>query len=292
MNAKYFTLSLLASAMFAGMGVTPAMAQSTPRVDQSQAEISARIQQGITSGHITAQESPALIARERELARQEARVKADGRATPLERQRLREDLAALRAEVEEKMNNRVVAIPARTPVGANNTPGIDQSQAAISARIQQGITSGHITAQEAPALMQRERELVRQEARIKADGRATPAERERLRDDLAALRAEVERKMANNVVATPPAAQTPGIDNTGAQIHARIEQGIDSGRISRRESRILFQRERDIERREVRFKADGVVNSRERRQLQRELSSLSQDVERMIANDRRDRNRY
>ena len=58
MKSKIFTTSLLASALFAGLGMAPAMAQntSTPQVDRAQQAISARIQQGLNSGHITPSE--------------------------------------------------------------------------------------------------------------------------------------------------------------------------------------------------------------------------------------------
>jgi hypothetical protein len=166
-----------------------------------------------------------------------------------------------------------------------NTPGIDRAQDNIHARIQQGIASGHITQQEAQVLYQREREIQMRESRIKRDGSATPQERQQLRQDLEDMRAEVERKISNPRVAAAQAANTPGIDNRAERIHARIEQGVDSGHITRGEARRLFQRERDIERRETRFKSDGVVTRDERRQLQNQLAVLNKDVERMMAND-------
>ncbi|MES2535238.1 MAG: hypothetical protein V4632_05125 [Pseudomonadota bacterium] len=167
-----------------------------------------------------------------------------------------------------------------------NTPGIDRAQDNIHARIQQGIASGHITQQEAQVLYQREREIQMREMRIKRDGSATPQERQQLRQDLEDMRAEVERKMSNPRVAGGQGTNTPGIDNRADQIHARIEQGIDSGHITRGEARRLFQREREIERRERRFKSDGVVTRDERRQLRDQLTLLQDDVERMMANDR------
>jgi hypothetical protein len=167
-----------------------------------------------------------------------------------------------------------------------NTPGIDRAQDEIHARIQQGIASGHITQQEAQTLYQREREIQMREMRMKRDGDASPQERQLIRQDLEAMRAEVDRKLSNPRVVGGGSVNTPGIDYRTDQIHARIEQGIDSGHITRGEARRLFQRERDIERREARFKSDGVVTRSERRQLQDQVALLRNDVERMMSNDR------
>ena len=173
--------------------------------------------------------------------------------------------------------------------GNNNTPGIDQSQQSISARIQQGLASGHITPSEAQALYRRDREIEAREMRYKANGSANPQERQQLRADLGALSADVERMMANNVYNAPPVAggNTNGIDRLEYRISQRIDEGVRAGRITQREARRLHSRERVIERHELSFKADGVVTQQERRQLRSELTALRDEVERMMRNDRR-----
>ncbi len=193
MKSKLFTASLLASALFAGLGVSPVMAQgtSTPGVDRSQQEISARIQQGMASGHITPSEAQALLRRDREIEIRESRFKSDGAATPQERQQLRQDLEGLRVEVERLIANRDVVRP-----GA--TPGIDNLEFRISERIDEGVRSGRITQREARRLHSREREIQRHEARFKSDGVVTQNERRQLRSELMALRDEVERMMRND----------------------------------------------------------------------------------------------
>jgi multidrug resistance efflux pump len=59
------------------------------------------------------------------------------------------------------------------------------------------VRSGRINKREASKLHQREREIARHEARAKANGVVTPQEREQLRNELAALNAEVDRMMRN-----------------------------------------------------------------------------------------------
>ena len=196
MKSKFLTVSLLASALFAGLGLAPAMAQSThtPGIDQAQQAISARIQQGLASGHITPSEAQVLYRRDQEIAVREARFKSNGVATPQERQQLRADLDGLSAEVERMMANRDVARPGNN---AGHTPGIDNREREISQRIDEGVRTGRITQREAARLHQRERRIERHEAQFRSDGVVTSQERRQLRNELTALRDEVERMMNN-----------------------------------------------------------------------------------------------
>jgi hypothetical protein len=197
MKSKFFTTSLLASALFLGLGLAPVMAQgtSTPAIDRTQQAISARIQQGLASGHITPSEARELLRRDREIDLRESRFKANGTASPQERQQLRADLAALGAEVERlMMNNDYVQPPGNS---ASTTPGIDKRQLNISARIDEGVRSGRINQREARRLHKRERAIARHEAAYKRDGVVTPQERRQLRDELARLNADLARMMRN-----------------------------------------------------------------------------------------------
>ena len=178
----------------------------------------------------------------------------------------------------------LAAVPAMAQ--GNYTPGIDQSQQAVSARIQQGMQSGHITPSEARDLYARDRDIGNREARYKSDGNVTQQERQQLRADMSGLSAEVERLIANNAVVGRSGA-TPGIDNREYQINQRIDEGVRTGRISQREAAKLQNRSRQIARHEASFKADGVLTQQERRQLRDELAELRERVERKMQNGRR-----
>ncbi len=169
---------------------------------------------------------------------------------------------------------------------STHTPRIDRAQQAIGARIQQGLASGHITPTEARELYRRDREIEMREIQMKSNGNASPQERQRLRADLEGLADEVERMMANSDVVRQGRDNTPGIDNRQADISERIDEGVRSGYISRRDARRLERRERGIARQEARFKRDGVVTPQERRQLREELNALRDDVERLLQGER------
>ncbi|MBB1076884.1 hypothetical protein HUU62_20995 [Rhodoferax sp. 4810] len=198
MKSKIFTTSLLASALFLGLGLAPVMAQgtNTPALDRAQQAISARIQQGMASGHITPAEARELLRRDREIDLRESRFKANGTATPQERQQLRADVDSLGNEVERlMMNNSYVQPPANN---AGTTPAIDNRQDNISQRIDEGVRSGRITQLEARRLQRSERNIARHEAVYKRDGVVTPQERRQLRNELVQLNFEVERMMRND----------------------------------------------------------------------------------------------
>ena len=166
----------------------------------------------------------------------------------------------------------------------NFTPGIDQAQQDIGARIQQGLQAGRITPSEAQILYRRDRDIQAREAQFKANGSTTPQERQALRTELGNLNADVERMISNNSNVNSNAARTPDVDNRQENLSQRIDRGVRSGRISQREARRLHMRERTIAQHEARFKSDGVVTGQERRQLRDELSALNRDLERMLNN--------
>ena len=204
MKSKIFTASVLASALFAGLAAAPAMAQGsytpgmaqgtyTPGIDNAQQAVHARIQQGLQSGQITPSEAQILYRRDRDIQNREAFFKSDGRATPQERQQLRADMAELSAEVERMIANRDVVGQRGQGGQYNATPGIDNSQLEISQRIEEGLRTGRISQREARMLHRQERAIERHEAAFKSDGVVTPQERRQLRNELNALRDQVER---------------------------------------------------------------------------------------------------
>jgi hypothetical protein len=167
-----------------------------------------------------------------------------------------------------------------------NTPGIDLAQHEIRASIEQGLASGQITPQEAQTLYRREREIQLREIRMKRDGAATAQERRQLREDLDDMRAEVATKLANRQIVVRQTSLTPGIDKAQYLIRARIEQGIRTGHITRREAERLYASERALHRSEAAFKSDGHMSRAERQQLRDQVAMLNQDVDRMMSNGR------
>jgi hypothetical protein len=88
-----------------------------------------------------------------------------------------------------------------------------------------------------------------------------------------------------HVVYAPDAVRTPGVDNAQQAVSERIRQGLQSGRITPSEARLLYRRDSDIQNREAAYKSDGRVTPQERQQLRNDMAQLSAEVERAINNN-------
>jgi hypothetical protein len=83
--------------------------------------------------------------------------------------------------MKKSMVFAVLAILGSAPILANDsTPNLDKREANQHARIHQGVESGSLTKPEARRLREGEARLKYNEAKAKADGTVTPAERAKL----------------------------------------------------------------------------------------------------------------
>ena len=80
-------------------------------------------------------------------------------------------------------------------------------------------------------------------------------------------------------------ATTPRVDQREANQQARIEAGVASGQLSRREARGLEREQAQIRAAERQAKADGVVTPRERRQLERMQAQASANIRSALHED-------
>jgi hypothetical protein len=77
--------------------------------------------------------------------------------------------------------------------------------------------------------------------------------------------------------ASAPAA-TPGIDTRQANQEKRIDQGIASGELNKREARRLERQQSAINRAEDKAKADGTVTKAERARLHKAQNQTSKNI--------------
>jgi len=75
-------------------------------------------------------------------------------------------------------------------------------------------------------------------------------------------------------------AATPRVDQRQANQDRRIDQGVASGELTRREARRLDRQQAAINGAESRAKADGTVTAQERRRLQRKQDLASANIAR------------
>jgi len=80
------------------------------------------------------------------------------------------------------------------------------------------------------------------------------------------------------VVAAPALADTPVLDQRQERQMQRIQQGWQSGELTRREAAGLARGQQQLRRMEHRAKADGTVTSRERNRLQQQANVQSRHI--------------
>ena len=82
------------------------------------------------------------------------------------------------------------------------------------------------------------------------------------------------------LVAAPAFAgnSDPGVNHRQAKQHARIEQGVRSGQLTRDEAKSLRTQQRAIRQEEREMKSDGKLSPAERKQLHQDQNQASKDI--------------
>jgi hypothetical protein len=88
MNIRHFIMSVALLSSAAAMAQTTPPTSNTPRVDERQANQQQRIDQGVASGQLTAQEADRLNNAQARVDTYEAKAKSDGKVTRRERANL------------------------------------------------------------------------------------------------------------------------------------------------------------------------------------------------------------
>ncbi|HKU15426.1 MAG TPA: hypothetical protein VJQ52_13600 [Steroidobacteraceae bacterium] len=70
----------------------------------------------------------------------------------------------------------------------------------------------------------------------------------------------------------------PGVNARQQHQRERIQQGVRSGELTRRETGRLVERQRDVRQLERAYKSDGTLTGAERRDLQHEQNQASRDI--------------
>ena len=180
---------------------SPAGAQSVYNLDQREDRQQQRIQQGVDSGALTPGEARRLEGEQARIQATEDRMRADGHLSPRERQRLSQMENRSSRDIDRLKHND------RTAEGWDNgnhygwgghhnsgwdghnpghgggyayDPRFDRREDRQQYRIQQGIHAGALAPGEARYLEREQGRVQAVEDRMRADGRLSPWERQRL----------------------------------------------------------------------------------------------------------------
>lgn len=189
----------------------------------------------------------------------------------------------------------VLALSAGT-ASAQAWTSINERQATLDARIDAGVRSGDLTRSEAVELRGAFNDVARLEARYRVDGlsawertdldRRFDALSDRIRYDRNDDQARNDRGDRWNDWRNPEGGWM-SINQRQAQLDRRIDQGMRSGKITRREAYRLRSEFQAIARLETRYRVNG-LSTWERADLDRRFDTLAA----RIRWERRDGDRY
>jgi hypothetical protein len=110
MNLRRFVFTGTALALLTLTGAST-WAQTTPRVDQREANQEKRIEQGVASGALTSRETLRLEREQKRVAAAEAKAKGDGTVTAAERKRLHKMQNAASRDIKHQKHDAQVVAP-------------------------------------------------------------------------------------------------------------------------------------------------------------------------------------
>lgn len=197
------TLTLLAATAVLALSAGAASAQTWTSINERQANLDARIDAGVRSGDLTRVEARELRGAFGDIANLEARYRADG-LSAWERTDLQRRFDALSARIRLDRNDGQQRGDNQRWDDWRGDGGawmnINQRQARLEQRIDQGVRSGRLTRREAMSLRTEFRNVARLESRYRANG-LSARERADLdrRFDALSARLRWERNDGDNV---------------------------------------------------------------------------------------------
>jgi septal ring factor EnvC (AmiA/AmiB activator) len=153
-------------------------------IDNRVAEMQRRINQGLKSGELTHQEALQLRQELKAIRNDEAQMRADGKLTKQDVDRFNGDLDRLSEKIYHEKHDRE---------RENVVSDINRRVAEMQRRINQGVRWGELTRQEALQLRQELKAIRNDETQMRADGKLTKQELDRLNGELDRLSKNIYR---------------------------------------------------------------------------------------------------
>jgi hypothetical protein len=139
-------------------------------------------------------------------------------------------------------------------------------------RIEDGLKSGSLTTKEAGKLEKEESRIDRQQAADLRDGKLTPQERAKLRREQDRASHDIHAAKTNDVKGNPQSASSERMQadvQRNVNQEKRIEQGVQSGSLNKRETAHLEAGQARVDRKEATAAKDGHIRVAEQRNIQR-----------------------
>jgi len=138
-------------------------------------------------------------------------------------------------------------------------------------RIEQGLQNGELTTREAGQLERREATVDKMQSNALKDGSLSPAEQARLRRAQDKVSSDIYRDKHNAAQGNPSSASSKRMQadvQRNVNQQARVEQGVQSGELTNRETAGLERGQAHVNRAEGRAAANGHVGPGEQASIQ------------------------
>jgi hypothetical protein len=148
-------------------------------------------------------------------------------------------------------------------------------------RIEQGLKSGSLNTREAAGLERGEARIDRMESNAAKDGTLSPAEKARIQRAQNQESRRINRLESNAARGNPNSASSQRMQadvQRNVNQERRIEQGIQSGKLTNREAAKLERGQARVDRAEARAGADGRVGANEQRRIQKAENKQSKRI--------------
>jgi len=148
-------------------------------------------------------------------------------------------------------------------------------------RIEQGLQSGQLTTREAGKLEREETKVERDQSKAMQDGKLSPAEKARLAREQNNVSRDIARDRNNAQTGNPNSASSQRMQadvKRDVNQQRRIEQGVQSGQLTTRETARLEGGQARDTAAQARAGADGKVTAREQRRVQSAENRQSQHI--------------
>ncbi|MCA1952084.1 MAG: hypothetical protein LDL25_03245 [Hyphomicrobiales bacterium] len=242
-------------------------------LDTVQDNLLARIRAGIHDGSLTKDEAETLLARQREIAAVEEKLRAsDGKLTAGEQKVLLDDLRKTADQINAARRNGE-GVNVNT---LNYAEQIDKRQAALEKQLDEAIKLGSITAEEADQVRSAFEKAAEVEIKALANGRVDWREHTLVSNALNSAEIVLYDLQRNDdgVKLEDSYVDVKYIDQRQAQQLESITRGIDNGWLTNDEAETLLQSQRAIQALENKLDNGGLTRA-EYLQLQTELNNFA-----------------
>ena len=150
-------------------------------------------------------------------------------------------------------------------------------------RIEQGLQSGSLSTREAAKLEKEETKVEKDQARAMRDGRLSPAEKARLAREQNQVSRDIYREKHDAQTGNPNSASSQRMQadvQRNINQQNRIEQGVQSGSLTTRETAKLEAGQARDTRAEAHAGADGNVSAKEQARLRKKENRQSARIHR------------